>query len=58
MTRLEEIIESADNRAEIRGCWVPARPVNWKYRSLFCRLKESWMVFTGEADCFIWPMDQ
>ena len=42
----------------IEGEWVPARPINWKYRSLWCKLKEAWAVFTGKADCFKWPKNQ
>lgn len=44
--------------AYINGKWVPARPVNWKYRTLKQRIKEAWYVFTGKADAFIWPEDQ
>ena len=36
------------------GKWTPARPINWKYRTVRQRLKEAWAVFTGKADAFIW----
>jgi len=38
--------------------WWPARPINWKHRSISQRFKESWMVFTGKADPFVWPEDE
>lgn len=45
-------------KTEIKGHgWYPARPINYKCRSLKERIKESWMVFTGKADPFIWPED-
>lgn len=36
--------------AEINGKWVIARPVNYKCRTLFERIKEAWAVFTGKAE--------
>jgi hypothetical protein len=45
-------------KACVNGKWVPARPVNYKYRTLFERIREAWLVFTGKADCFIWPEGQ
>jgi len=44
--------------AEINGKWVPARPLNYKYRTLQQRIKEAWYVFIGKADCFTWPEGQ
>ena len=45
------------NRAatEINGKWVPSRPINYKYRTFFEKIKEAWCVFNGSADCFTWP---
>jgi hypothetical protein len=43
---------------ERNGKWVPARPINFKYRSILSRLKEAWAVFTGKADAFTWPEGQ
>jgi len=43
---------------EINGKWVPARPVNWKYRSIPEKIKEALAVFTGKADAFVWPEGQ
>lgn len=40
------------------GRWVPARPVNYKYRSLLERIMEAWSVFIGECDAFRWPEGQ
>jgi len=39
--------------SEINGEWVPAHPINWKYRTMRQRLYEAWAVFTGKADCFL-----
>jgi len=35
--------------------WFPAKPL--EYKTLTQRFKESWLVFTGKADPFIWPED-
>jgi len=43
---------------EVNGKWVPARPINYKYRSFMEKLKEAWAVFTGKADAFMWPEGQ
>ncbi len=42
----------------INDKWVPARPINWKYRSLRERITESWAVFRGRAEAFTWPENQ
>jgi hypothetical protein len=44
--------------AQVGDKWVPSRPINWKYRSLSEKIREAWAVFTGRADCFIWPEGQ
>ena len=44
--------------SEINGEWVPARPINWKYRTMRQRLYEAWAVFIGKADVFLWPSNQ
>lgn len=59
MWTLKELVKSANERhVEINSKWVPARPINWKYRSFFERVKEAWAVFKGKADCFRWPENQ
>lgn len=59
MIGLEDLIkQSNDVRTRINGRWVPARSINFKYRSLKERLREAWAVFTGKSDCFIWPEGQ
>ena len=59
MWTLRGLIESsASNSTEINGRWVPSRPINWKYRTLWRRIKEAWAVFTGKADAFTWPEGQ
>lgn len=57
MYKLENL-QNIDVQAEIDGEWVPARPLNWQYRSLKQRIKEAYAVFTGKADAFIWPKGQ
>ncbi len=44
--------------ANINGKWVPARPINYRYRSLLERIREAWAVFAGKADAFLWPEGQ
>lgn len=40
------------------GCLVPARPIDWKYRTWRERIRDAWAVFTGKADAFRWPGGQ
>jgi len=59
MWTLETLMESVNTtQTEINGKWVPARPINWKYRTLKERLQESWAVFVGNAELFTWPEGQ
>ena len=59
MYHLKDIIEmAAENRAEINGSWVPARPINHTCRSLRERITEAWAVFTGKMDAVKWPEGQ
>jgi hypothetical protein len=51
-------LQNLDTQAEINGKWVPARPINYRYRSIFTRIREAWHVFTGKTDGFHWPMGQ
>jgi hypothetical protein len=56
---LKTLIKSIEScRTEINGNWVPARSINYKYRSLYERFHEAWLVFTGKAEAFIWPEGQ
>lgn len=48
----------SETLVEINGQWVPARPINHRYRSLCERFKDAWAVFTGKADVFTWPGGQ
>ena len=56
--RLEDLCCHDVPMACIDGKWVPARPINYRYRILKERLKEAYAVFTGRADAFTWPMGQ
>lgn len=49
---------SRSNTAYINYKWVPARPINYKYRKFSTKIHEAWLVFTGKADCFTWPEGQ
>ena len=56
LKQLQTIVN--ETQAEINGRWVPARSINWRYRTFRTKIKEAWAVFTGKADCFIWPENQ
>jgi hypothetical protein len=59
MWTLRALMDSVgSNSVEINGRWVPARPINWRYRTLRQRISEAWLVFTGRADAFTWPEGQ
>jgi hypothetical protein len=59
MWTLRDLIDHCNsNRTEIHGKWVPARPINWKHRTMIQRLKEAWAVFVGKAEPFTWPEGQ
>ena len=47
-----------ENLGEFNGKWVPARPINYKHRTFKEKFAEAMAVFTGKADCFIWPEGQ
>lgn len=49
---------NSEEQTEINGKWVPARPENYKYRTLREKLKDAWWVFTGKADAVVWPEGQ
>lgn len=56
---LERLLNDLNNHktsANINGRWVPARPMG--LYSLKNRIKLAWMVFTGQADVFLWPEGQ
>lgn len=55
--KLEELLYHGSS-ALINNKWVPARPINYKYTSLWRRLKLAWLVFTRKADVVIWPEGQ
>ena len=47
-----------ENSAEINGKWVPARPLNFQYRTFLEKVKDSWAVYKGKAEAFKWPEEQ
>lgn len=47
-----------ENRAKINNKWVPARPLNYKYRTFKQKIIEAYKVFKGELDSFKWPGNQ
>ena len=59
MWKLKNLIESVNSTTtEINGKWVPARPINYKYRSFREKTNDAWAVFTGKAEAFTWPENQ
>ena len=59
MWTLKTLIESTNqNHVCINEKWVPARPINYRYRSLRERMRAAWAVFVGRADSFTWPEGQ
>ena len=54
---LEKLFEH-ETKAFINNKWVPARPINYKYRSFKKKVKEAWAVFIGKAEAFKWPENQ
>ena len=58
---LDKLIRSAN---EVQTCfpgtnkYIPMRPENYKYRSLWEKCKDAWAVFTGKAEAFRWPGGQ
>ena len=53
---IENLIHTASSTQTqlSNGKWVCARPVNYKYDSIFERIKHAWLVFTGKADAITW----
>ncbi|MCF8354317.1 MAG: hypothetical protein K9H48_07675 [Melioribacteraceae bacterium] len=49
-----ETIKKYEEKSEINGKWVLARPINYKYRNLKQKIIEAWKVFTGELDSLMW----
>jgi len=47
-----------DAQVGINGKYVPARGINYQYRTLKERIVEAWKVFKGEYDTFTWPGGQ
>lgn len=59
MWKLESLISHcSDTKKAINNNWVPARPINYRYRTIGEKIKESYKVFTGEYDCFEWTEKQ
>ena len=59
MWNLKNLYDSCSTcQTQINDKQVPARPVNWKYRTLAHRIKEAWAVFIGKAEAFTWPEGQ
>ncbi len=55
MLVLEDLLKWCnENQMEVNGKWVPARPINYRYRSFRKKLKEAYLVYKGEAECVLW----
>ena len=57
MWKLSELVGHALHGPQTgnNGIWVPARPIDYEFRSLRQKFGEAWRVFKGELDCFEWP---
>lgn len=58
MWTLRQLQDRDMPQANINDKWVPARPENYKFRSLRQRIREAWAVLAGRADAFTWPEGQ
>ena len=58
MMTMQGLVDSQNTLKEINGKWVPARPINYRFRTLRERIRDAWAVFTGRADAFRWPEGQ
>jgi hypothetical protein len=56
--KLKQLIQSNDSMTFINNKWVPARPINYKYRSIIEKMREAYAVLTGNAEAFTWPEGQ
>lgn len=56
MWTLEELRARDIDKTCIDGCWVPARPLD--YRTVWQRLRDALAVFIGRAEAFRWPKGQ
>ena len=56
--KLNELQYNQLDQKEINGKWLYARPINYKYRNLFEKLKEAYLVFIGKVEIFIFPEDE
>lgn len=41
---------------EFNGKWIPARSLNYKYESLWSRIKNALFVLIGKYDALDWEM--
>lgn len=44
----------AETQTQVKCGWVRARPL--PFYSVWNRLRATWLVFTGQADAFIWNL--
>ena len=58
MYTMERLCKWVGPSAQINGRWVPCRGENYKYESIWLRLRDAWDVFRGRADAFTWPEGQ
>lgn len=56
MYKIKELIDIAKaiQTTDSVGRIVPARPPDYKDRTLIIRIKEAWAVFKGKADAVEW----
>lgn len=56
----DDLKDIHDFKVCINGVWSASRPENYKkrYLNIWQRIKRSWLVFIGRADCFMWLEDK
>ena len=53
--KVQQVFDSTETQIiDRQGRWVPARPINHRYRTIATRLREAWHVFSGRADALYW----
>lgn len=50
----QSLLVRSNCQCKVMGGWVHARPL--PFYSLQNRLKATWLVFTGQADAFVWDL--
>ncbi len=52
---MEELRDDNVPKTFLEDKWVPARSLNYKYRSFWDKIKECYLLWTGKTESFRWP---